>query len=97
MDLLLMERQLRDTLANVIAEVSPDDGENKSSLSEVLADGLTRYLVYARRPMGREEEDFELLIDSLKFWARMHSFSSRKPVQKQNGPAILNFAAKAGR
>ena len=97
MNLLYMERQLRETLSNVIAQVAPDHLENASQLSETLADGLTRYLVYARRPMGREEEDFELMIESLKYWARLHSSSSRKPVQKQNGPAILSFTAKAGR
>jgi hypothetical protein len=97
MDLLSMERQLRDTLANLILRVTPDASESSSQLSEVLADGLTRYLMYARRPLGREKEDFELLIDSLEFWASMHGFPKRKPVQTTNGLATRSFSASAGR
>ena len=95
-DLLLIERQLRDTLSNMILRVDSDGVESSSQLSEVLADGLTRYLVYARRPVGSEKEDFELLIDSLEFWAGLHGFPARKPVKKINGLAARSFSASAG-
>ena len=92
-----MERQLRATLANLILRVTPDASESSAQLSEVLADGLTRYLVYARRPLGSEKEDFALLIDSLEFWASLHGYPVRKPVQKANGLATRSFSASAGK
>ena len=96
MDVLLMQRQLRQTLSNLILQVAAADPVLESKLSEVLADGLTRYLIYTRKTQGREEQDFDLLIDSLEFWAGKHGYTRRKPVQKQNGPATLTIAASAG-
>ena len=75
MDLFLMENQLRDALQNVILRVAPEDPENASRLSEILADGLTRYLIYARRASGPREEDFGLMMESLEFWAGLHGYS----------------------
>ena len=110
MDIQLMERQLMDTLADVISRVrpGPDAPENVSRLSEVLADGLTRYLIYARRSNDRQEEDFSLMIESLEFWAGMHGYpkrlqavqfgvemSVRMPVQKQIRPAARVMTAAA--
>ena len=110
MDIQLMERQLIDTLAEVISRVVPDAPENASRLGEVLADGLTRYLIYARRPHDRQEEDFSLMIESLEFWAGMHGYpkrlqavqfgvemSVRMPVQKQIRPAARVMTAAAGK
>src|SRR5258706_14249957 len=96
-DVLFMQKQLRQTLSNLILRVGAADPELESRLSELLADGLTRYLIYSWRPPGREEQDFELLIDSLEFWAGKHGYSGRKPVQKQNGPGTLTITASAGR
>jgi hypothetical protein len=98
MDLLLMERQLGDTLASIMRRVAPEAPQNASLLSSLLADGLVRYLIYADRPQDRQEEDVRLMIESLEFWAELHGYpkcaeavrlgiaNRRKPVQKEYGP-----------
>ena len=110
MDILAMERRLKATLADVISRVVPNAPENASRLGEVLADGLTRYLIYARRPNNRQEEDFSLMIESFEFWAGMHGYPKRsqtiqfgvelpvrKPVQKLIRPASRVMTAGAGK
>ena len=97
MDVLSMQQQLRNTLSNLILRVGAADPALESKLSELLADGFIRYLIYSQRPQGREEQDFDLLLDSLEFWAGKHGYNRRKPVQRQNGPAILTATASAGR
>ena len=54
-----------------------EKGEKSPRLGELLADGLTRYLIYARRPHDGQEEDFCLMIESLEFWAGMHGYPNR--------------------
>jgi len=97
MDVLLIQEQLRQTLSSLIRRVGTVNAEAESRLGEMLADGLTRYLVYAQRPAEGEDADLELMLDSLEFWAELHGYSRRKPVQKQNGPAYLHMTASAGR
>ena len=85
-----MEQQLKDTLASIILRVVPDAPEHASQVSELLADGLTRYLIYARRPHDLQEEDLRLMIESLEFWAGMHGYPKRtRPVRFGVATAII--------
>lgn len=105
MDLQLMEMQLRDTLGKIILRVAPEAPESASRLSGLLADGLTRYLIYSDRPNDRQEEDLNLMIESLEFWAGLHGYPKdshagsspmRKPVQSEKDPAARFPRSKLG-
>lgn len=100
-----------DALLSIMLRVTPEAPEDAARLSEMIADGLTRYLIYADRPDGHQEADVGLMIESLEFWAGVHGYSktaqdvglvastspARKPVQNQNGPGLRYMTVAAGK
>ena len=100
-DVTAVEEQLKDTLTRLMLEMIPGQEASVARCSQVLADGLTRYLILSRRPVHEKEEELGLMINSLEFWAALHGYSKsaspmRKSVQKQNGPTHLARSATGG-
>ncbi len=95
MDILLMEELLKDTLVALTLRIQPGEREASFRLGQVLADGLMRYLILSSRPECEKLEDFDLLLESVEFWAGLHGYPKRKQPQKQNGLVRATRAANA--